>query len=170
MGYEELFEPLTFITNRLYLGSMLDAKNRDLLLRHNITHVLIVAANLTQHFPQDFSYKQISVVDDESFDLLSHIPSCIDFITSALSAGGSVLVHCAAGVSRSATVVISHLMATQRLSVARAHQAVKQRRPAVCPNSGFMKQLQLFEEMSWRVDPSHPAYIDYRETMLSGEA
>ena len=40
----------------------------------------------------------------ESSNLLTHLPGCIDFITKALAGGGKVLVHCAAGVSRSTTV------------------------------------------------------------------
>ena len=40
----------------------------------------------------------------ESADLLSHLPELCDFIDQARAAGGAVYVHCAAGVSRSATV------------------------------------------------------------------
>ena len=48
--------------------------------------------------------KHLEVVDVESADLLSHLPDLCDFIAEARAAGGAVYVHCAAGVSRSATV------------------------------------------------------------------
>jgi Dual specificity phosphatase, catalytic domain len=47
---------------------------------------------------------QIPVDDDESADLLQHFPTAAAFISNALTEGGRVLVHCAAGISRSATV------------------------------------------------------------------
>jgi Dual specificity phosphatase, catalytic domain len=52
---------------------------------------------------------QVDLPDVESSNLLSHLPGCIDFITRALAGGGKVLVHCAAGVSRSTTVRCSHV-------------------------------------------------------------
>ncbi len=48
--------------------------------------------------------KHLDVVDVESADLLSHLPDLCDFIDEARQGGGVVYVHCAAGVSRSATV------------------------------------------------------------------
>ena len=48
--------------------------------------------------------KHLEVVDMEAADLLSHLPALCDFIDEARSGGGVVYVHCAAGVSRSATV------------------------------------------------------------------
>ena len=52
----------------------------------------------------DLQTKHLEVVDVESADLLSHLPELCDFIDQARAAGGAVYVHCAAGVSRSATV------------------------------------------------------------------
>ena len=46
----------------------------------------------------------IPVDDEEHEDLLSWFEPGIAFITAAIAAGGRVLVHCVAGVSRSPTV------------------------------------------------------------------
>jgi len=173
MSYIELFGPLmNEVKPGLFLGTMMASKNKTLLRRHNITHVLIVAANLTQHFPEDMTYLQVPLADDEGSDLLSQFPRCIEFISGAIASGGNVLVHCAAGVSRSAAVVIAYLLAKENLlSVHHAREFVKQRRPVICPNDGFMKQLYLFESMGKRIDPLHSEYKWYlRSLMNSGDS
>ena len=57
-----------------------------------------------QHIRPAVRSQQVDLPDVESSNLLTHLPGCIDFITKALAGGGKVLVHCAAGVSRSTTV------------------------------------------------------------------
>ena len=47
-----------------------------------------------------------------------------DFIDSVIAENGKVLVHCYAGVSRSATTVIQYLMRTYGLSFANAYKHV----------------------------------------------
>jgi len=47
-----------------------------------------------------------------------------------------------AGVSRSATVVLGYLMFTNRLSLEESMQILKEARPHVKPNEGFLHQLQ----------------------------
>jgi len=59
-----------------------------------------------------------------------------------------VYVHCAMGISRSASLVIFHLMKRLNWSYEQAYTYVKQRRQSVEPNHGFAKQLQNYEKQS----------------------
>ena len=56
-----------------------------------------------------------------------------------------VFVHCQAGASRSATIVIALVMRIKGWSLRRAFAHVKARRSVVAPNLGFFAQLQRFE-------------------------
>jgi len=64
---------------------------------------------------------------------------------SVRESGGKVLVHCRAGISRSATVCIAYLMYAARASLDDAHDYLKRCRPLVSPNLNFMRQLADFE-------------------------
>jgi protein-tyrosine phosphatase len=57
-----------------------------------------------------------------------------------------VYVHCAAGVSRSASVVIAFLMKEFKMKFQEAFDFVKERRPQIMPNSNFRSQLEIFEK------------------------
>ena len=67
------------------------------------------------------------------------------FIRCALGAGGVVLVHCAAGISRSATCVVAHIVAAERCTVEAALASVRAVRAQASPNEGFLAQLCAFE-------------------------
>ena len=56
-----------------------------------------------------------------------------------------MLVHCLAGISRSATICIAYLMYAGRVSLDTAHDYLKHRRPLIAPNLNFMRQLAEFE-------------------------
>lgn len=55
-------------------------------------------------------------------------------------------MHCGAGASRSAALVIAYLMRSQRLTFQEALNYCKKKRPQVCPNLGFERQLKLYEK------------------------
>ncbi|KAJ7345563.1 hypothetical protein JRQ81_001513 [Phrynocephalus forsythii] len=52
------------------------------------------------------------------------------------------------GVSRAAAIVIGFLMHSEGLSFSRAFSLVKNARPAICPNPGFMEQLHKYHQCS----------------------
>ena len=56
-----------------------------------------------------------------------------------------MLVHCHAGVSRSATVCIAYLMYKNNFTLEKAFDHVRSRRGVISPNLNFMQQLQEFE-------------------------
>ena len=59
--------------------------------------------------------------------------------------GYSCLVHCAAGVSRSATIVLAYIMRKLRVSLSEALTLLRADRPCVQPNLGFMFQLRVYQ-------------------------
>ena len=54
-------------------------------------------------------------------------------------------MHCSAGVSRSATVVIGYLMMKWNLPLKYAFKICKKLRPATWPNKGFLDMLMNME-------------------------
>ena len=85
----------------------------------------------------NFMYKTIRVADMEEENLLDHLEDTNAFIEKAIDQGGSVLVHCRAGVSRSATVMIAYTMHRLKCNVQTAFKHVKSKR-FIMPNAGFM--------------------------------
>lgn len=59
---------------------------------------------------------------------------------------GSVLVHCAAGQSRSVAIVVAFLIWHLGMSFDDAMKHVKSRRLCACPNIGFVKALHAFAQ------------------------
>lgn len=55
-------------------------------------------------------------------------------------------MHCGAGISRSATLVIAYYMKKYEAQFSQAIKFVKKIRPNVCPNLGFELQLKKYQE------------------------
>ncbi|GMT28831.1 hypothetical protein PFISCL1PPCAC_20128, partial [Pristionchus fissidentatus] len=88
---------------------------------------------------------RIRVDDHPSANLGIHFHVIADKIKSVKEGGGRVLVHCMAGVSRSASLVLAYLVKYERMTLKQAYYYVKSVRPIIHPNLGFWKQLVDFE-------------------------
>uniref|UniRef100_A0A8C7NNL3 Dual specificity protein phosphatase n=1 Tax=Oncorhynchus mykiss TaxID=8022 RepID=A0A8C7NNL3_ONCMY len=129
----------------LYIGDQDIASDRRELARLGITHILNCAQSKWRggaeyYAGMDITYQGIEAHDTPSFDMSVNFYPAAEFIHRALSSGGKVLVHCAVGVSRSATLVLAYLMIRQNLTLVDAIKAVKDHR-GVIPNRGFLRQL-----------------------------
>jgi protein tyrosine/serine phosphatase len=98
-----------------------------------------------------FQTLHVALSDQSKQYLLDRISSISSFIDEGRRAGG-VYVHCAAGVSRSATVVIAYLMFREKMCLRMAFDYVKKCRPVVEPNDGFMKQLIELEDLLFGIE------------------
>jgi protein-tyrosine phosphatase len=129
----------------LYLGSVAHASQRSRLKALGITALLNVSPQQPNHISEDFLYKTIPVVDNQTSEISEWFPEAIEFIESIRNGDGKVLVHCQAGVSRSATICIAYLMNHLRISMEQAFDYLKSRRSVISPNINFMCQLLDYE-------------------------
>lgn len=151
----------TEVVPSLYLGSV-NHSAESVLRALNITHVVNVAAfGADRSTPpagiEPENYLALSIPDVPTYDIVPHLEDTIKFIRAAIvgqrnergeRVGGTVLVHCQLGVSRSAAIVIAYLMVTEP-SCRRfddAHAFVKRKRPCVYPNLGFSVALTKWPE------------------------
>jgi dual specificity phosphatase 12 len=117
---------------------------------HKITHILsAIDHDVREKRPlTDYQHLWLQVEDSPDENLLKHFSRTNEFIESGLNREGSdrggVFVHCAMGVSRSATIVCAYLMWKGKCSAEAALQQLREGRRHCQPNSGFMQQLRVY--------------------------
>lgn len=131
----------------LYLGNERDAAELERLRRHNITYVLNVTAHVPQYWhAHGIRYKRIPASDSAQQNLKQYFEEAIEYIDDARQNGANVLIHCHAGVSRSATITIAYILKHTKLVMSDAYKYVKGKRSIISPNFNFLGQLLEFEQ------------------------
>lgn len=95
-------------------------------------------------YDNKINHFRILIGDNPSENIKCFFESSIKFISENIKKA-NVLVHCKAGVSRSATIVAAYLMKTRQLNYHEAINLLKSKRKLVDPNRGFMRQLRLYD-------------------------
>ncbi|KAM8722290.1 uncharacterized protein AB9X84_004995 [Acanthopagrus schlegelii] len=151
--------PLSVILPQLYLGAESDV-TQDRLDSLGISYVLSVSRCSPQpSFLPCSRYLRIPIDDSLWDDLLPWIPQALHFIDAAMSSGASVLVHCAAGISRSPALAVAYIMYSLGMDLDHAYRFVKDRRPSISPNFNFLGQLQHFQGTLSKVAPGGDVLI-----------
>ncbi|CAG9313697.1 unnamed protein product [Blepharisma stoltei] len=135
--------PMHEIEPNLYLGSLMAGGNEQFLREYSIKYI-VQALDCSSDSPQfdGITYHFIAIEDSPMEDISKHLPGALRFIHQHLLEGEKVLVHCQAGVSRSASIVIAYLMGKYLINFAQASNVVLQKRKCIFPNLGFQKQLR----------------------------
>ena len=133
------------ITEKIYLGDYTASTDIQKLKETGITKVLTVMdyQEGPKYNKDEFTHLRFNVADDEHQNIIQYFGECLNY----MKGDNKVLVHCMAGASRSATIVIAYLMWTEKLKFEKAFDIVKTKRSIVCPNDGFQDQLKLFEKL-----------------------
>eukprot|EP00996_Jenningsia_fusiforme_P004145 NODE_494_length_2181_cov_30.641651_g454_i0.p1 GENE.NODE_494_length_2181_cov_30.641651_g454_i0~~NODE_494_length_2181_cov_30.641651_g454_i0.p1 ORF type:complete len:667 (+),score=89.84 NODE_494_length_2181_cov_30.641651_g454_i0:98-2098(+) len=126
----------------LFVGAELPSRDSKLLKSLGITHIINAAAMICpNHFPDEFSYFAVNLLDSPDEDILSMFPALLSVIEKVRRTGGKVYVHCHQGVSRSCTTVIAYLMWRDGIGYEEGYQKVRRIRGICSPNSGFIASL-----------------------------
>ncbi|OLL22566.1 Tyrosine-protein phosphatase yvh1 [Neolecta irregularis DAH-3] len=168
------------VVDGIYIGGLLALKGIEALDEVGITHVLSVLNTVKDSLlagnqlvciqPNFFSLfwkvKRknliIAAEDTVGFNLIDHFEQCNDYIQDVLDSNGRVLIHCFAGVSRSATVLAAYLMQRNSISSEKALSMIRSARPQIHPNEGFMQQLEIYEKCHYHPRPENPIYRQWK--------
>ena len=127
---DALENDLDLIIPNLYLGNITAAHDSNRLKELNITHMLTIEdreldVEKYEHL-EKYKFKQLA--DFQFSNILEVMEECIEFIDEAIKESKNVLVHCWAGKSRSATLVMAYIMAKERQSVKKTLDQVRKKR------------------------------------------
>lgn len=138
------FGQISEITEHLLLSGA-NVLKLDKLRRKKITCIVNATVEEPSTYISGIDYLKISIEDspfariDQYFDIVA------DKIKAVKDRGGRTLVHCVAGVSRSATLCMIYLVKHERMTLRQAYHYVKSARPVIKPNLGFWRQMIAYE-------------------------
>lgn len=133
------------VTDHLYLSNGKAANDSSQVTRFKISCIVNVTETTCSCPLPEVEYIHIPISDSPVAPLSRHFDEVADKIQLAAAHGGRTLVHCNAGVSRSAALCMAYLMKHRGVTLLEAHRWVKTCRPLVRPNAGFWKQLIRYE-------------------------
>jgi hypothetical protein len=143
-------EATEMIPGRLWLGGLRAALDENFLQKNNIT----VVFNCTKDIPfSPVVPKQYRVPIDDNLEfveidnLLKWSPEAVYKVMHEFNAGSNILIHCFAGMQRSAAVVHMFLMTLWRQKKEPVYAYMRERRPIVFqPGMNFQRSVEWYEE------------------------
>ena len=109
-------------------------------MTHESTHIPVLIVDIADGEASGDKTAYSSTHEDDR-DLDFYLDDTTDFIAANIRRG-CVLVHCGAGISRSAAVVIAYLCRYAGMSYAEALAFVKAKRPQVAPADMFKEAIE----------------------------
>lgn len=130
----------------LFIGSLRTAQEQRVYDDLQITRVVTCGLGMSITLGEGMDQLLLGLADTVDANLSGHLQKGVDYIADAKAKNEKVLVHCFAGLSRSASLVCAYLMREYRWSFEKSLDFIRLARPNACPNDGFVKQLEAFEK------------------------
>ena len=153
-------EDISEIIPHLYLSNWDTSNNINIIQKYNIKAVITLETRQKPSYIMDFYKKNnidfmyIFLYDSNDSNIEKYFNSTFSFIDKHISRDENVLVHCWAGVSRSATIVLNYMLRKfyengnsnicECNSLNNALKFASEERPIINPNAGF--KFKLFQQ------------------------
>jgi protein-tyrosine phosphatase len=136
-----------FFSNQIFsIGTGHQATNWKVVRDLKLTHIINISVEHPCVFSDKIKYLHLELEDKEDVVLRKRFDETIRFMNTAFENPSSrILVHCNLGISRSTTLILAYLMKTYNATLYEAFKFLRHRRPIVCPNMGFLRQLIDYE-------------------------
>jgi len=139
------FGQISEINDHLFLSGAHVLKP-DKIRQKGITCIVNATVEEPSLYLAGMDYLKIRIDDHPAARLDAYFDLVADKIKATKDKNGKTLVHCVAGVSRSASLVCAYLLKYENMSLRQSYQYVKMARPIIRPNVGFWKQLIDYEK------------------------
>ena len=131
---------MTLILENLFVGSLQDAERLSRGNPNRISTVITLCEQPVRHKAANVHYAHLPVEDGEPVPVRQFY-AVMDAITNNIRTG-NVLVHCAAGFSRSPTLTVAYLHRTGYKNFDTAMEEIKMLRPSVDPSKILMSSVK----------------------------
>jgi len=147
LGYFDAKE----IVPRIWIGSKKDALSEDFMRRHSIGMIVNCTVDVDAPFSRSILSMRIPVHDSPGYNdvFVQHVSNVVSKMHMFLrhTTRQNILVHCFAGISRSASLVAAFLMSEYRISMVDAIRFIRSRkRETFGAGVNFMPMLQTIEK------------------------
>jgi len=139
-----IFGQISDINDHLFLSGA-GVLKPEKLKANKITCIINATTEEPNAYLPGIDYMKIRIDDNPYAHLDHYFDMVADKIRSVKDRGGRTLVHCVAGVSRSASLCMIYLVKYERMTLRQAYHYVKSARPIIRPNVGFWKQMIDYE-------------------------
>ncbi len=129
-----------YIYDWLILGNINDA----VLLN---TDAVLSVFNEAENYKDKFSKKDwlvIDILDNSNQNIEQYFQKAFDFLDSMEKQNKTCIIHCHAGINRSATIALAYFIKKSGVKLFDAYEFLSLMRPGIIYNIGFRKQLILW--------------------------
>lgn len=165
----------------LYLSSIDESMDPNLLKKNRIKHILFIADSYKPPYIMDYyqqngiKHHHIYLPDIPSAQIHKYFSETTQWIHRNQKRREATLIHCMAGISRSASIILAYLLYLAHYS---KHKGLlktpeptllpnvlgylRSRRSIVNPNPGFIQQLFKYEKSNFTPRPHQsPVFVAY---------
>lgn len=135
---------VTEVIKGLLMGSQDVAHSEALLKNYSIN--CVISLGIEVPYFDGIKYLFVEVLDLPEFCIKNVFKQCFPLIDTERENENIVYVHCNAGISRSASLVIGYVMKELKINFKMAYALVKSKKSSIKPNEGFIKQLMEYEK------------------------
>lgn len=154
MSCQKNYNKLDWVLDHLLAVSDKNIASDLKTLKHQGIKFILVVRKETPIHPKlykEYGIKMEHFVaeDEPTFSLIHYFDKGYQLLDYHIQKSEPVLVHCTAGKSRSLTIICAYLMKKFNLTTDQVVQYVTLKRPCQQINKGFLKQLKIYEKLTF---------------------